>query len=260
MPMSPQMMPNQPALLMPPSSPSSSPHMMSSSPRHNMQQSSGNIKRQRSPSPSRSPFNQANLMNSQFLFSQSHLMQQRPISPCGIIASSPPPTNFSSPSSSKKVRNHNVTQSPQSMGARHQQSQSAFNSYLNRPGMGSFQSPSAQKGPMPAQTPPGSGSYQLPRGMPPQSQPSNMPPISGFNHHYLNSLSQEQAKMLLQSQQFMPQSSYLGNMSNIPMISAAAIAAVAAASGNSHQPPSSNSGSGGGSIMTGYSVRNPPNQ
>lgn len=253
-------MPNQAPMLIPPSSPNSSSHMMSSSPRHTIQ-SSANIKRQRSPSPSRSPFNQANMMNNQFLFNQNQLMQ-RSISPCSIIASSsPPPVNFNSPSGSKKVRS-NVAQSPQSAPGRNQQSQSAFNSYLNRSGMSSFQSPSCQKGPMPPQTPPGSGSYQLPRGMPTQPQSSNMPsmPVSlppGFSHHYLNSLSQEQAKMLLQSQQFMPQS-YLGNMSNIPMISAAAIAAVAAASGNPHQP-SSNSGSGSGSIMTGF-IRNPPNQ
>lgn len=251
------MMQNQPPLLIPPSSPNSSAHMMSSSPRHSIQ-SSSNIKRQRSPSPSRSPFNQANLVNSQFLFNQNQLMQ-RSISPCSIIASSPPPANFSSPNSSKKVRS-NVNQSPQSVSARNQQSQSAFNSYLNRSGMSTFQSPSSQKGPMPPQTPPGTGSYQLTRGMPTQSQSSNMPPMplpQGFSHHYLNSMSQEQAKMLLQSQQFMPQS-YLPNMSNIPMISAAAIAAVAAASANSHQP-SSNSGSGSGSIMTGF-IRNPPNQ
>lgn len=256
MPLSPQIMSNQAPLMIPPSSPNSSPHMMSSSPRHNIQ-SSGNIKRQRSPSPSRSPFNQANLINNQFLFNQSHLMQQRSISPCSIIASSPPPTNFNSPSGSKKPRS-NVPQSPHSMGPRPQQSQSAFNSFLNRPPMPNFQSPSTQKTPIPAQTPPGSGSYQLSRGMPNQTPPMPGSIPQGFNHHYLNSLSQEQAKMLLQSQQFIPQS-YLGNMANIPMISAAAIAAVAAASGNSHQP-SSNSGSGGGSIMTGYSIRNPPNQ
>lgn len=290
MQISPQM---QNSLLMPPSSnilnqnvssPSSSPHLISSSPRHNLQQGP-NIKRQRSPSPT-DP-----LLHNQFLFNQNQLMQQRDISP-GMIPSSPPPmggSSFNSPSSSKKIRNTPIPQSPQQIQRQglgptpQQQQQSAFSSYLNRSALPNFQSPSSQNkqssnsgqsfqpNSMPAHTPPGSG-YQMPRGLPsqppiggPQSSPHGaLPPLpQQFNHHYLN----EQAKILLQqqshqhNQQFMQQP-YLGNMSSIPMISAA-VAAVAAAAANAHQSGQSsngNSNSSSGSIMTGFPIRNPNNQ
>lgn len=303
MQISPQMMQNQSSLLMPPlnqnpiSSPSSSPHLITSSPRHNLQPPP-NIKRQRSPSPPASPLqglSQSNILHNQFLLNQSQLMQQRSISPGNMIPSSPPPmmsqgnNSFSSPSSSKKIRNTNIPQSPQPMSRPpQQQSQSAFSSYLNRPGMPSFQSPSSQNKPPqnqqqtyshPSHTPPGPG-YPMSRGMPSQQQLGGQPPSSAhsglpqmpanlqqFNHHYLNSLSQEQAKMILQQQapsphgqhpqQYMSQQ-YLGNMSSIPMISAAAVAAVAAAAANANNPQSGGPNNGG-SIMTGFPIRNPNN-
>ncbi|CAF0724114.1 unnamed protein product [Brachionus calyciflorus] len=301
MQMPPQMLQNQPgSLLIPPSnilnqnpmaSPSSSPHLITSSPRHSIQhQQAPPPKRQRSPTPPGSPLPgsmpQNNLLHNQLLFNQSQLMQQRSISPGNMIPSPSPPIlaqgpQFNSPSSSKKIRNNNVPQSPQQMPRQNQmppqQSQSAFSSYLNRPGLPNFQSPSSQNkhmpntqsypggASMPSHTPPGPG-YQYPRGLPPQQSPhAHMPPLpQHFNQHYLNSLSQEQAKIIMSQQQQHQQHQYMPQsyLNNIPIISAAAAAAVAAAAANVSNPNErgSTTTSGSGSIMTGYSIRNPNNQ